>query len=147
NYGSANARGGIAHGKVPSINPRHPLNAERESEFPRTCALRRTLSLRRHHALAFPSERCAEISGTIPPGAAFPNLDRCHAYAERMPAACRRMFEAGERNHASLREAGIARTCDRVSRNCRRVGTPQPSFHGCETTPRVPCECLAGLAS
>src|SRR5215813_7433299 len=86
---------GIAHGKVPSINPRHPLNAERESEFPRACALRRTLSLRRHHALAFPSERCAEISGTIPPGAAFPNLDRCHAYAERMPAACRRMFEAG----------------------------------------------------
>src|SRR6266508_2216323 len=76
-------------------------------------------------------------SGTIPPGWTLHKLDRRHAYVERMPTACRRVPEARERGDTNLREAGVARTCGRVPTSCRRVGTPQPSFHGCEAAPRT----------
>jgi hypothetical protein len=76
-------------------------------------------------------------SGTIPPGWTLHKLDRRHAYVERMPTACRRVPEARERGDTNLRAAGVARTCGRVPTSCRRVGTPQPSFHGCEAAPRT----------
>src|SRR6266511_1350997 len=79
----------------------------------------------------------SSASGTISPGPTLHRLDRRHAYVERMPTACRRMPDARESDHANLREAGVARTCGRVPTNCRRIGTPQLSFHWCEAPARL----------
>src|SRR6266545_130179 len=61
--------------------------------------------------------------------AAMPTSKECRQHAEE----CLRL----ERGDTNLREAGVARTCGRVPTSCRRVGTPQPSFHGCEAAPRT----------
>jgi hypothetical protein len=55
-------------------------------------------------------------SGTIVPGLALPNLERCNADTKRMPTARRRVPETRERDPTDLREVGIARTCSRVPR-------------------------------
>src|SRR5262245_55129690 len=65
--------------------------------------------------------------GTIPAGLAFHKLDRCHAHTKRVPTARRRMPETREREHADVREVGIARTCGRVPPGCRGTGAPLAS--------------------
>src|SRR5262249_29455271 len=79
----------------------------------------------------------SRAAGTIPPGLAFHNVDRCHAYAERMPTARRRGPETRERDHPDLREVGIARTCDRVPPDCQGTRAPLSS-KPCEPAARGP---------